>query len=833
MRRFLFFLLFFVAVFGGIAQETGDWYQGKPIRNIVFDGLKNIRNSDLSGITEPYIGRQFTDDVYWELFSRLFALEYFENINTTINRADAQGNEIIIRFAFVERPVISRIVFSGNSGIRPNELRETISLKVNDMVTQVKLRLDEMAIIEKYLQKGYPDIKVTAETSPASNDTLSVTFLIEEGEKISVESVRFEGNTVYTPRRLGGQITQKTKGIINDGAFQEANFIADRQALVQYYRDRGYIDADITDASREIRKDDKGNNNMTITYRIYEGRLYTFGGMTFEGNLLFSNAQLSALVYSKTGDTVNDRKLQADIMRISDLYLENGYIFNRFDPVQVRDTEDGVLSYRMVITERGRAHIENIRVKGNVKTKDEVILREIPLESGDVFSKTKVMEGLRNLYNLQFFSQVIPDTPAGSADALMDLVISVEEQPTTDIQLGLTFSGTADPDTFPISAMVKWTDRNFLGQGNIAGVDLNASPDTQSLSLQYTQRWIFGSPLSGSFDFTIQHSGRRAPMNNTPPFFNGDEPYAFPDGFGSWDEYVASGYVPPDEYLMTYDQWLFSIGISSGYRWSTFLGNLTLSGGVRTGMLRNVYDTSIYRPFDPVLRSRNNMWTPSISLWTSLALDQRDVFYDPSNGYYGIQRIGYYGILPMEEEHHIRTDTKLEWFMTLFNIPATETWNFKAVFGIHTGVSFIFLNYLYDNPKIESSNQLAVDGMFTGRGWASEYSNKGNALWENWAELRFPLVPGVISWDFFLDAAGVKKTPGALFKDFSSPDDSGSFFMRFSMGGGLRFTIPQFPLRFSLAKCFKIVDGKIDWMPGAIGWGGGMDFVISFALSSY
>jgi outer membrane protein insertion porin family len=124
--------------------------------------------------------------------------------------------------------------------------------------------------------------------------------------------------------------------------------------------------------------------------------------------------------------------------------------------------------------------------------------------------------------------------------------------------------------------------------------------------------------------------------------------------------------------------------------------------------------------------------------------------------------------------------------------------------------------------------------MFTGRGWGRDYYWKGHALWENWMELRIPLAPGILAWDFFFDAAGVRPTPAELFTGFTA--DAGSnpghdtFFMRFSFGGGFRFTIPQFPLRFSIAKLFKITDGRVEWMNGPLG---GLDFVISFALSTY
>jgi outer membrane protein insertion porin family len=826
------FLLVMVLLFPLYAQESENWYQGKVISKIVFSGLRNIESSELQGITDPYIGSVFSDDVFFELQGKLYALEYFEVITPAIEPADLAGNEVTLKFTVTENPTVSRIVFSGNTNVRRTDLLEVISLKVDDIANQFKLRIDEEAIRNKYFEKGFPDVKVRSELQTGKNSTYAVTFYVDEGDKIIIGGFRFEGNVVFSERTLRGLLSLKAKGLFNDGAFQETKLMMDRIAIMQYYQERGYIDADVTDVQRDTQKDDKGNNVMTLTFKIYEGKQYTFSGVTFDGNQIFSTKQLSDLVYSKTGEIVNAQKLAADLQRVADLYFENGYINNLIGREEIRDTEKGTIGFRIPIVERGRAHIENIIIKGNDKTKKSVILREIPLEPGDIFSKTKVMNGWRDLYNLQYFSNIIPDTQQGSADGLMDLVFTVEEQPTIDLQFGITFSGTSDPDTFPISGLLKWNDRNFLGYGNSVGAELNLSPDTQSLSVEYTHRWIFGLPLSASFDLTAQHTRRLAAMDNLAPFFNGNEEFAYPDGFDSYEEYENASKVPPDAYLMTYDQWRISIGASTGYRFSTPLGNLAIGGGIRTGVVYNIYDADLFRPFDPAIRKSNNELTPANSIWASISLDQRDIYYDPSKGYYGSQRFGYYGVFDTEAEYYTRSDTKLEFFLTLFNWQITDTYAFKAVFGIHTGLSFLFPQP-WREIAIENANKLAVDGMFTGRGW-SEYHIKGLAMWENWAEIRIPLFPGILAWDFFFDIAGVHDTPQSFFENFPITDN-----LRFSYGGGIRFTIPQFPFRLSFAKRFKIVDGAVEWQRGAIGaqssdpaWMG-MDFVISFALSSY
>ncbi|MDR2900661.1 MAG: outer membrane protein assembly factor BamA [Treponema sp.] len=838
MRRRLVVIFLFISLVSFLApnlfaQQQDDWYQEKPIRDITFDGLRHVDVSELRAITDTFIGRLFNDTVFLELQSAIYALEYFDLISPSAVPADPRGSEVIIRFNVTERPIISKISFVGNSGLRTQELFDVISVKVNDVSNQLKVRVDELAIQNKYQEKGFPDASVRSEFNENTDGTITLIFYLNEGEKISIESIRFEGNTIFPERTLKNQLSLKERGfftVFQDGAFQEVKLVADRNAITQYYHDRGYIDAAVTDVTQNIQKNDAGENMMTLTFRIYEGRTYTFGGITFEGNHIFSSEQLSSNVTSKTGEVVNAQQVEADLQRVADVYYENGYLFNTIAREEIKNSDNGTISYIITIVERNRAYIENITIIGNEKTKDEVILREFDLEPGDVFSKTKVMDGLRNLYNLQFFSIVTPDTPEGSTDNLMNLIINVEEQPTTELNAGMSFSGVSDPDTIPISLIIGYNDRNFLGTGNSLGANLNLATNDQTVSVNYTHRWIFGLPLSGGFDLTAGRKLHKGYMDNFGPFFNGNEDYAFPDGFETYEEYENSGKVPVDQYLMDYTQWDISLGFSSGYRWIFRPGILALGGGVRVGVVRNEYEADLYRPFDPTLRDRNNQWTPENSFWFNLSLDNRDVYFDPTNGYYISQRLGFYGIIPQEREHYIRTDTKAEYFLTLFDLPITENYALKGIFAIHTGVSFLFPAFGYP-LDIESPNRLYVDGMFNARGWTNDRLNRGLALWENWAEIRVPLVPGLIALDTFFDMAAVAPSPEEFFTSFSADQ------LRFSFGIGARFTIPQFPFRIMLAKRFKVVDGLVEWQTGNINPGNtpgcGVDFVISFTMAQY
>jgi len=844
IKVFFVLLLLITAICGFSQQEQSqqDWFTGKPIDDIIFSGIKNTSKTELDTLVFPYKGRLYNEDLYVEILTKLFALNYFINIDVGTQQTGG-GNKVTLVFTVTEFPVISRIIFSGNSGLRRQELFDIISTKASDFHNPVKIRADIEAIKNKYIEKGFPNANVNVTETPNGDSSITVTFLINEGNKITIKSIEFQGNTKFSQKTLRGQLSLKAKTLLKDGAFQEAKLLEDIEAVNKYYHDRGYIDAAVKDVTRTLEADEKGTQ-MILTFFIEEGNLFTFGGVTFEGNVIFSTAQLEKLINSKKGETVNFTRVMTDLQRVSDLYYENGYIFNTIEKITNKDEQTNTVSYTVFIVERGRAYIEEILISGNEKTKTDVILREIPLEPGDVFSKTKVMDAMRNLYNLQFFSNVMPDTQPGSAENLMVLVFTVEEQPTTDVQFGLTFSGSSDPEAFPISGMVKWNDRNLMGTGNQIGAELNTSiVDSTSISLNYLQRWIFGLPLSGGVDISADFSKRYAAMNNNAPFFNGDENHAYPDGFNSREEYEYYNKLPPKDYLMEFKQWYLSIGFSTGYRWNTFLGILGLNGGTRFGIVKNIYDNEFYRPFDPALRAGNNKWIPKNSFWVSVSLDQRDVFYDPSKGYFLYNRTGFFGLLNNEREHYIRNDLKLQYYHTLVNIPVTEKWNFKIIFAAQAGLSSIFKQpgRTDMDPSVpipmEDTNKLAVDGMFVGRGWKNEFRNKGLLLWDNWLELRFPIVNGILAWDFFFDIAGVETMQGYYFA--ANPEGGPNFPLdnyRFSFGGGLRFTIPQFPFRIALAKRFRFIDGDFNWEPGELfGETGnprkGLDLVISFVLS--
>jgi outer membrane protein insertion porin family len=791
--RTVFFICFLFCSFVAAAQETDNWYINKPISSIKFDGLKNIKKSELDGVISNFINKPFTDELFSNLLDRIYALDFFDDISPRAQHDAAKPENVQIVFTVKEKPVISHIVFSGNHKLRNGELRDIISIKANDIFVSSKVLLDERAIRDKYLEKGYMDVKVTSDTSQDKDGTV-VTFIIDEGYNTIITDIQFSGNKLVSSKTLAGRLKMKKQGLFNNGAFEESKLETDKQEILKYYQDAGYVNAAVVDVIRtETKNEEKKRSEMTLTFMIQEGAQYTFGDITFNGNTIFPASQLTGLIKLKKGDIFNQTKFQESMMAVADLYYENGYTSNRFDPQMNKDAEKNIVSVTVQIQENPRSHVEKIIVKGNTKTKDYVILREMPLEPGDVFSKAKVTTGLRNLYNLQYFSAIVPDVIAGSEDNLVDLVLSVEEQSTTSIEFGLTFSGVTDPDELPFALFVKWQDSNIKGLGKTVSASTTISTEEQSVTVGYGEDWLFDKPISYSESLTFSHATETCLRNAI----------------------LSDGTLDTDDYYMDYQQWSVTLNSSLGHRWTPDWAILSVSGGLTNTLRNNEYDDHLFMPVDTTVSDYANNWGLKNAVWTAFSMDDRDINYDPAKGWFWSQRITWYGLTPWEDEFYLQTATKGEFYLTLWDLPVTEKWNWKMVLAAYSGMT---LQFPAPNSTVGRTSQLYIDGMFNARGWTSIYNSvRGRAMWSNYLELRMPVVRGVLALDGFLDAAAVKNSPGAMFSDLSVND------FYFSTGPGIRFSIQQFPLRLLFANTFRHNDDG--WY-----WNNKWKFVLSFNI---
>lgn len=805
------------------------WYQNKVISSIPFYGLKTITQDEMDGIFSSYVGKPFTDELYADILQKLYSLEYFSDIVTEVLPVDSSLKKILLTFTVVERPVVRRIIFMGNTSFRPGALLENITVKEGDIYNESVLAIDERNLRNFYLSKGYDTVTVSRAVEENPDGSITVRFVINEGRPTVISKIMFEGNQLVTAKTLKRKMQLKEARFLSSGAFTESALVADRNAIRQYYVQQGYVDAVVENVIRNIDSEsDPERNLLELTFVIREGERYTYGGTEIEGNHIFSSEELLSNIKIKPGDILNLSRVEEGFQAIADVYYENGYTSAIINQNEIRDTEQRSISYLITVVESDRSHVESIVIVGNEKTKEDVIKREFLFEEGDIFSKTKLMNTIRNLYNLRYFSTVVPQIDQGSEQNLIDVVVNLEEQSTASFQFGVTFSGVTDSDTFPLSAFVQWQDMNFLGLGLDVSAGITASTDIQSVTLGYTHNWFLGSPLSVTFALSAAHRYLYTYQDSLYPIF--DEDYTnewgiVPDPFHSREEYEDADFID-DSYRMRYEQWYFSFSSSTGYRWYPVIAPLTLRGGIRFGVVKNLYDAQIYRPADPAIRARNDRWTWENSIWLRLSLDDRDISYDPSSGWFASEQVSYYGLFPViETDYFLRSETKLEGYLTLLDLPVTDSWNLKFVLA---GFSTLTVQVPVTNQAISETSKLYIDGMFVGRGWTDIYSRssaKGNFMWSNSVEMRMPVIKGVLALDFFFDAVLMRKDLSMV--KTSTLDD-----FYFSFGPGLRFSIPQFPLRLLFTNVFRVQDGQVLW--GEDGRAGRPEwaFVLSFNMTS-
>ena len=817
MKRFIASLALLALGAVAFAQAEPDWYVGKTIKDIRFDGLVVVPMKDLEPIVKEFKGKPFDDQLWTNLLARVYETDFFDEVAPEAVPSDQASTAVIILFKVKEKPAVSSVAVVGNSGVRTQEILDALSVKERTIFNPSRMRLDEISLRRLYQDKGFPEIKVTAASSTLADGGVAVTFTVDEGVQNIVEAIRFEGIEAVSESSLKGEITLKEKGLFQSGQFSEGKLDESRRAIEAFYKKRGYVDARVSDVRRESAASEKGAMRLTLTFVVDEGRRYTYGGMDFSGNSLYTSEQLGALVRQQPGAVLNYERLLQDQSRAADLYFENGYIFNGFRLAETRDEEVGSIAYTLVIDEKPQAHIEDVIFRGNVKTKEFVLRRLVPFESGDVFSKAKVLESLRNLYNTQYFSSIAPEYEQGSQDLFVDLIISVEEQSTASVQFGMTYSPGTSAGEFPIIGLVNWSDINFLGNGQTISLETNLAVDSQDLAFSFSDDWLFGRRLSGSVEFAFEHEHLEAAQDSTGVIFPYGDPTRVPDPYNSYEEYVAAGKLVPDGYKMTYDTWTFSLGYSSGYRWNTKLGTVGVVPGVTHELGMKTYDSDLYRPYDSTISENLDTWLFSNTIYGRAYLNKLDLWYDPSSGYYASQRLGLTGWFTGEINHFLRSDTRADAFVTLFDLPITESYSFKGVLGAHSKFSALLAQPWHDDGLVASdSKKLNIDGTFVGRGWSSLSSYYGTALWDNWVEFRMPVVPSVLSLDGFLSAAMLSTESGLL--DVAGVDSGTTAYggtlselglgnFAFSAGFGLRFIILQFPFRVYFAKKFIYDDG--------------------------
>lgn len=414
-----------------------------------------------------------------------------------------------LTFIVQGKPVLTEVRFSGNKKYSIRKLRGKVKSKVGEPLDAQKLFFDSQEILKLYQKAGLQ--KTTVEAKPVVNEELgkgTVTFEIVEAPKVRIEDVVFENATAFKQSKLRRVVKTRRwwwlSWLTGSGKLKDEQFVDDKERLRDFYTGEGYIDFELKD----VAFDQPRENRMVIRFDVAEGTQYQVSNVVLKGNELFTQEEILANLKDnnnfrtslelRPGETFTPKKLRSDVTAIENFYQSQGYIDARVVPQKVPNIEQGALDLEYNVREGDKFYVEKIEIKGNTKTKDKVIRRELAISPGEPFDMVRVKISKSRLEQMNYFEKVDTTDEPASIDNRRNLVIGVEEKNTGNIQVGAGFSSIDR-----LVGFVEVTQGNFdlfnppyfTGGGQKARARIQYGTRRQDYILGFTEPWFLGQRL--------------------------------------------------------------------------------------------------------------------------------------------------------------------------------------------------------------------------------------------------------------------------------------------------------------------------------------------------
>jgi outer membrane protein insertion porin family len=546
--------------------------------NIDIDYL-NPKEYEIGGIT--FSGSKFNDNNVLILVSGLTVGEKIKIPGEKISKAiqnlwkqglfseiivsatKAHGNTIFLDIKIQERPRLSHFTFKGIKKSEADKIRDKIKLTKGDIVTDNLIITSSGIIKDHFIEKGYLNVKVDIQQKPDSvaPNSVSLLIVIDKNAKVKINKINIYGNfqlstgkikhalkktkqkAVFTPfadfdkflfKTAKSFITLKTEDypeflkkhfsdklrlqIFKSSKFIEDDYKEDKLKIIEAYNNKGFRDAKILkDTVYKV-----SDNLVNINIKVDEGRKYYFRNLTWVGNTKYSDEVLNSVLRIKKGDVYDQEVLNTNLLAspdsrdVSSLYLDNGYLFFSINPVETKVENDSIdIEFR--IYEGKQATISNVKITGNTKTNDKVILREIRTKPGQLFSRADIIRSQRELSQLKYFNNeklAVNPTP-NPADGTVDIEYVVEETSSDQVELSGGWGGGRIVGTLGLM-FNNFSSRSFFKKGawkplpSGDGQQFSIRAQTnglyyQSYNASFTEPWL-GGKKPNALSFSVYHS---------------------------------------------------------------------------------------------------------------------------------------------------------------------------------------------------------------------------------------------------------------------------------------------------------------------------------------
>ncbi len=391
---------------------------------------------------------------------------YYNDIEAEILEEDGKN---ILLITVEERPLIDEVLVEGSDAIKIKDIKEAIDSRSGHVLNERLLADDIQKILALYKQKAYYNAIVKHEIKNLANNKANLVFHVDEGNKLYIKNIVFDGIKGLKPKELENFLILKERGffsfITGNGILKEEDLSRDAQTIAAYAVNEGYIQAKVGTPEVEYEKD-----GITITYKIDEGPRFALGEISFGGELIEDPEIFYDIVqideWKEKNKYFSLNTMQDDIRRLTLYYNDKGYAFAQIDIQDTVHQDSETIDIKFIMTPKERVYVNRVDVAGNYDTRDNVILRELRLADGDLFSGSKIERTQERLYKTDYFKKVDIKTEPTDNPAEVNLIIEVEENNTGTISAGVGYSTY---DGVGVSASV--SQNNLFGRGYKIGVE--------------------------------------------------------------------------------------------------------------------------------------------------------------------------------------------------------------------------------------------------------------------------------------------------------------------------------------------------------------------------
>jgi len=607
VRSAIYTLVLLVLVAGSAFAD------GERIIELLVKGNRRIETGVILNAVRLKAGDAITNEKVDADVRAIYKLGHFDDVAAEVEKND---KGVILVYRVAEKAFVREIRFVGNDKIGADKLRQTCELKLNNVFSPKVLALSVQKLTKAYHDEGYFLASVVPSTEKRPDGGVTVVFKITEGEKILIKIIRFEGNKVFTDKRLK-KVMETGEAwflswITDAGTYKEEVAKNDANLIADLYYNNGYITAKVSEPKVDMLQDKSG---LVLTFTITEGDQYRVGALAFKGELLESEEELAKKTKLKAGEVFSREVLRSDIATLTDLYTDRGYAYANITPQTKIDPRAKTIDITFDCEKGEKVYIDRININGNTKSRDKVIRREMKLAEGDLYSSTAIKKSKQQLKNLGFFEEVNIATAKGSGENKLDVNVDVKEKPTGTFSVGAGYSSLDG-----VIGQGSVQQANFLGLGLKANLSAAIGGKSQTYNIGLTDpyfldtRWTLGSDIYRTERDYVDYKRRATggdikagyPLSDTLSTFwvyKYEEKKIY-DESAALQANINSGLIPPPATNSTTSSILGSVAINNtDYRLdptSGMINNLSIEyaglGGTNR-FVRYIGNTQVFFPF--------------------------------------------------------------------------------------------------------------------------------------------------------------------------------------------------------------------------------------------